>query len=43
MMTGYAQEHPPTALLKAREIRVLVKPVRMDRLTALVEDMLSRP
>jgi DNA-binding NtrC family response regulator len=43
MMTGYAHDHPPPAALRAREIRVLVKPVRMDRLSALVEDMLSRP
>ena len=43
MMTAYAQDHPPPAALKAREIRVLVKPVDLDRLSSLVADMLSRP
>jgi two-component system cell cycle response regulator CpdR len=43
MMTAYAQDHPPPPLLRAREIRTLVKPVDLDRLCDLVCDMLSRP
>ena len=42
MMTAYAQDHPPSALMKAREIRVLVKPVNLDRLSLLVDEMLAR-
>ena len=43
MMTGYVQELPPSALLKAREIRTLAKPVDLDRLGDLVVEMLGRP
>src|SRR5690348_7168309 len=31
MMTAYAQEQPPPELLRAREIRTLIKPVDLDR------------
>jgi two-component system cell cycle response regulator CpdR len=43
LMTAYVQDRPPPALLKAREIRTLTKPVDLDRLCDLVSDMLSRP
>jgi DNA-binding NtrC family response regulator len=43
VMTGFAQDHPPSAALRAREFRVLVKPFDMGRLSALVGDMMSRP
>ncbi len=42
MMTGYAQA-PPFALLCAREIRTLHKPIDMDRLCDLAGQMLARP
>ena len=41
LMTGYTQE-PPTALLKAREIKTLHKPFNLERLTELVGEMLAR-
>ena len=43
MMTGYAQERPPSELMRAREIRTLHKPVDLERLSDLVCEMLSRP
>ena len=43
MMTAYAEELPPPAALRAREIRTLHKPVDLDRLHALISDMLARP
>lgn len=43
MMTAYAEDHPPTAALKAREIRTLQKPFDADRLCDLVHEMLARP
>jgi DNA-binding NtrC family response regulator len=43
MMTAYVQDRPPTALLKAREIRTLTKPIDLDRLCDLVSEMLARP
>ena len=43
MMTAYAEDHPPTSALKAREIRTLHKPVDLERLSDLVCEMLSRP
>ena len=43
MMTGYDQDFPPPTVLRAREIRLLVKPIDLDRLAALVEEMLGRP
>jgi CheY-like chemotaxis protein len=42
MMTAYIVDQPPPAALRAREIRVLVKPVDLDRLCDMVTDMLSR-
>jgi DNA-binding NtrC family response regulator len=42
MMTGFAQ-HPPSALMHAREIRTLHKPVDLERLCELVGEMLARP
>ena len=41
LMTGYAQEPPPT-LLKAREIHTLHKPFNLERLCELVGEMTSR-
>ena len=43
MMTAYAEEMPPPAALRAREIRTLAKPVDLDRLFQLISEMLSRP
>ena len=43
MMTAYAEDHPPTAALRAREIRTLQKPFDADRLCDLVHEMLARP
>jgi two-component system cell cycle response regulator CpdR len=42
MMTGYAAELPTGGALHAREIRTLLKPLDIDRLTDLVADMLTR-
>ena len=42
-MTGYADEMPPTPLLRAREIRILRKPFELAELKSLVEEMLARP
>jgi CheY-like chemotaxis protein len=41
LMTGYAQEPPPT-LLKAREIHTLHKPFNLERLCELVSEMTAR-
>jgi two-component system cell cycle sensor histidine kinase/response regulator CckA len=43
MMTGYPGDQPPPAVLRAREIRTLVKPFDMDRMCNLIVDMLARP
>jgi DNA-binding NtrC family response regulator len=43
MITAYAQEQPPPALLRAREIRTLSKPFDLERLGDLVCEMLARP
>jgi DNA-binding NtrC family response regulator len=43
MMTAYAEEHPPSGALKAREIRTLLKPFDPDKLGDLVHEMLARP
>ena len=43
MMTAYAHEMPPPELMRAREIRTLIKPVDLEKLTDLVCDMLARP
>lgn len=43
MLTGYAEMTIPPAALQAREIRVLMKPIELDRLCALALDMLARP
>lgn len=43
MMTAYAEDHPPSSVLKAREIRTLRKPFDTDKLCDLVHEMLARP
>jgi len=43
MMTAYPSEHPPAAVLRAREVRTLSKPFKLDRMCELVTDMLMRP
>jgi CheY-like chemotaxis protein len=43
MMTAYAEDQPPKAALKAREIRTLRKPFDPDKLCDLVHEMLARP
>ena len=43
MMTGYVGDLPPPAVLKAREVRTLVKPFDLNRMCDQVVDMLSRP
>ena len=43
IMTAYAAEMPPPALLQAREIRTLHKPFDVVELCELAEGMLSRP
>ena len=43
MMTGYPGDLPPPAVLRAREIRTLVKPFDTDAMCDLVTDMLARP
>jgi CheY-like chemotaxis protein len=43
MMTAYAEDQPPRAALKAREIRTLRKPFDPDKLCDLVHEMLARP
>jgi CheY-like chemotaxis protein len=43
IMTAYAAEMPPPALLLAREIRTLHKPFDVVELCELAEGMLSRP
>jgi CheY-like chemotaxis protein len=42
IMTAYAAEMPPPALLRAREIRTLQKPFNVAELCELAEGMLSR-
>src|SRR3954467_14842078 len=43
MMTASPTERPPPSVLRAREIRPLVKPFDPDRMCGLVVDMLARP
>ena len=43
MMTAHPGDLPPPAVLKAREIRTLVKPFDMDRMCDQVINMLARP
>jgi CheY-like chemotaxis protein len=43
MLTGYAEMAISPAALQAREVRVLMKPIELDRLCGLVLDMLARP
>ena len=43
MMTAYVEDAPPHTALRAREIRVLAKPINLDRLCQLVSDMMARP
>lgn len=43
MMTAFIEERPPPAALKAREIRVLLKPFDLDNMCDRVFEMLARP
>jgi DNA-binding NtrC family response regulator len=43
LLTGYSEMMIPPAALQAREVRVLMKPIELDRLCNLVLDMLARP
>jgi len=43
MLTGYAEMTVSPAALRAREVRILRKPIDLDRLCELVTDMLARP
>jgi CheY-like chemotaxis protein len=43
MLTGYNDMLIPPAALRAREVRVLMKPVDLDRLCERAVEMLSRP
>ena len=43
LMTGYVGELPTPRALLAREIRTITKPVALDRLREVLEEMLSRP
>jgi DNA-binding NtrC family response regulator len=42
MMTGFASELPTGTALQAREIRTLLKPLDIDKLSDLIGDMLAR-
>lgn len=42
MMTGYAEERIPEGVLKAREVRLLFKPIAIDDLCDRISDMTSR-
>ena len=42
MLTGYAEMPVSPAALKAREVRILHKPVELDRLCELAMEMLAR-
>jgi len=43
MLTGYSDMLAPPAALRAREVRVLMKPVDLDQLCERAIEMLSRP
>lgn len=43
MMTAFPTEHLPPAVLRAREVRTLTKPFRLNVMCDLVTEMLSRP
>ena len=43
MMTGNAGKHPPSPVVKAREIATLIKPFDMNRMCDMVVEMLARP
>ena len=43
MLTGYPEMLVPPAALQAREVRILMKPVELDRLCNLALEMLARP
>lgn len=43
MLTGYPEMLVPPAALQAREVRILMKPVELDRLCDLAMEMLARP
>jgi CheY-like chemotaxis protein len=43
MLTGYPEMLVPPAALRAREVRILMKPVDIDRLCGLALEMLARP
>jgi DNA-binding NtrC family response regulator len=43
MLTGYPDMMVPPAALRAREVRILMKPVEIDRLCNLAVEMLARP
>ena len=43
MLTGYPEMLIPPAAMRAREVRILMKPVELDRLCNLAVEMLARP
>ena len=43
MLTGYPEMLVPPAALRAREVRILMKPVELDRLCNLALEMIARP
>jgi CheY-like chemotaxis protein len=43
MLTGYSDMLIPPAALRAREVRVLMKPVDLDQLCERAMEMLARP
>jgi two-component system, cell cycle sensor histidine kinase and response regulator CckA len=42
LLSGF-EDQPPANLLLARELRAIHKPIRLDRLCAMVDGMLARP
>jgi two-component system cell cycle response regulator CpdR len=43
LMTGYPGETPTPDALRAREIRTLTKPVALERIHQVIQEMLARP
>lgn len=43
MMTGYPTQQMPPSVLRAREVRTLVKPFNLAKMCDLVVDMLAHP